>query len=106
MLLLSGICCLALATSCAGPGAAVAPPGSQPVVSAQADIPYYSSLEELSAGASVVVTVKVLDSRSYLQEPDYSSDDPRLNPYAGTGRTPPRYLSRDLMMGLRSPGPA
>ncbi|MCC2592978.1 hypothetical protein LKO27_06070 [Tessaracoccus sp. OS52] len=57
----------------------------------QVDGPWYADISELAAAADLVVQVRVEASEATLSYPDessYSSDDPFLNPYAGTGRTP------------------
>lgn len=55
------------------------------------DGPWYADVGELAAASENVVRVRVDSSEATMSYPDtsiYSSDDPELNPYAGTGRTP------------------
>lgn len=52
------------------------------------DYPAYESVEALQSGANLVVEAELGEGRNDVLLPDYSSDDPNLNPYAGTGVTP------------------
>lgn len=93
-----GILCLLV--GCAHAPLEATPPASVPPTRntgsiveavAQGDGPWYADIHELSAAADVVVQVRIEASEATMSYPDesaYSSDDPMLNPYAGTGRTP------------------
>lgn len=48
----------------------------------------YDSVEQLASQAQLAVLVELQEGEGAWDIPDYSSDDPRVNPYAGTGHTP------------------
>lgn len=52
------------------------------------DLPHYESVEDLASAADAIVKARVISSRSDLDIPDYTSDDPRVNPYIGASETP------------------
>lgn len=61
------------------------------VVEVMADLPWYADVSELAAAADLVVRVRIDGAEVTMSYPNtsiYSSDDPHLNPYAGTGHTP------------------
>lgn len=68
------------------------PQQEQPSVTAyiETDGPSYESVEELARNSVAIVTVDILGSESALEYPSFDSDDPMINPYAGTGETPSR----------------
>lgn len=68
------------------------PQREQPSATAyiETDGPSYESLEELAKNSVAVVTVDILGSESALEYPSFDSDDPMINPYAGTGESPSR----------------
>lgn len=55
---------------------------------AQVDAPYYSSVAELAANSDAAILGRVTAIRTEEEYPTYDSDDPQVNPYAGTGHTP------------------
>ena len=67
-----------------------ASPQGQPTetVVMMADYPTYPSIAALEADADLVVEVELGESREDVMLPDYGSDDPQVNPYAGTDTTP------------------
>lgn len=54
----------------------------------QMDWAEYKSVEDLSQQAQRAVLVDLGPGVGTWDTPDYSSEDPRINPYAGTGHTP------------------
>lgn len=62
------------------------------------DGPSYSSWEELAAASVAVVSVEIQGSESGLEYPNFDSDDPLINPYAGTGRTPSPQEIEDMAL--------
>lgn len=52
------------------------------------DLPHYESVEDLASAADAIVKARVISSRSDLDLPDYTSDDPRVNPYIGASEAP------------------
>lgn len=82
--------CLTLAAACAGP-AEEQPEGdgdSGAVATHSGDRAVYESVGDLAEQAQYAVVVDVGDGEGVWEYPDYDSDDPRVNPYAGTGWTP------------------
>lgn len=63
---------------------------SQPerTVALAADYPSYGSVDSLGKGADLIVEVSVGQAKDGVMLPDYSSDDPQINPYAGSEETP------------------
>lgn len=58
------------------------------VVTLEADVLPYKTVEDIAARADALVELSITGSRDELMGPDFSSDDPKLNPYAGSGETP------------------
>lgn len=48
----------------------------------------YHSVDQLARQSQYAVLVELKEAVGGWETPDYSSDDPRVNPYAGTGYTP------------------
>ncbi|GAA5037555.1 hypothetical protein ACFQRL_14295 [Microbacterium fluvii] len=53
-----------------------------------ADYPAYDSAARLVEAADIVAEVTIGEHEEALLYPDYGSDDPQINPYAGTDETP------------------
>ena len=52
------------------------------------DFPFHRTLDELIGASEQSFEGTVIDSRGEWSEPVYTSTDPFINPYAGTGETP------------------
>lgn len=57
-------------------------------MSVQPEYPVYERAEDLELAADVVAEVIIGKAEAGVLLPDYSSEDPRVNPYAGTDETP------------------
>lgn len=76
-----GVAALVLGTSgCSGDG------GVKTEI--EVDAPYYETVDDLAARADIVLEATVVSLREDVEYPKYDSTDPRVNPYAGTGREP------------------
>lgn len=66
----------------------ISPSEASKVVTLEADVLPYETVEDIAARADALVELSITGSRNELMGPDFSSDDPKLNPYAGSGETP------------------
>ncbi len=65
-------------------------PSADPLtdVEMMVDGPYYEDMAALALNTDAIVTATVLSDETEVAYPDFSSDDPQLNPYVGSGNTP------------------
>lgn len=60
----------------------------------------YETVDDMAARSDAIVSVKIVDWRYVETLPDYSSDDPLINPYAGSTNEPPTDAEmRELGLG-------
>ncbi|MCB7135985.1 hypothetical protein [Cellulosimicrobium marinum] len=52
------------------------------------DAPTYEDVDELATASTAILVGSVKETRVEKEYPQYTSDDPQLNPYAGTGKAP------------------
>ena len=71
-------------------GRVSAEPSASSTVQMVAEEVWYETLEQMAANSVAVVTFELLETEYGLVYPDWSSDDPMINPYAGTDFTPSR----------------
>lgn len=70
-------------------GCVSSPGGQAETVATVGDYPHYQSIDALERDADLIVEVILGESRYDVMLPDNTSDDPLVNPYAGTDQEPP-----------------
>ncbi|MBB1508223.1 hypothetical protein [Tessaracoccus sp. MC1756] len=90
-LVLTLTACTATSPSASPSGAPTqtpAPPSPTATVVVLASPVFYETIGDMAAKSDAMVSVRIVGSHGEMVLPDYSPDDPLINPYAGTAQTP------------------